>query len=282
MYELILENRNGDRLTFGDGSPFQIKEFQGLNPPKATINTNETAFMDGVKYNSSKLQARQINVAFVVNKDPEESRRKAYLVIQPKKYIKVIFRSETLDCFTEGYVESLEVSYFAKKQTLTVSILCPYPYLKNAEETSDEFSAVTPMFHFPFPTSDSIVFGEIDTLAAYNIENNGSAETGLTIELYARGTIANPKIIDYISNEYMELNFTMQLGDLITIETAPGEKKITLLRDGVKTNIFNYLTSGSSWLILPVGGSTYTYTIESGVMTNLVVTIKHFDLYEGV
>lgn len=282
MYELILENKSGNRLTFGDGSPFQIKEFKGLNPPKATISTNETAFMDGARFNSSKLQTRQINIAFVVNKNPEESRRQAYLVIQPKKYIKIYFKSETLDCFTEGYVESLDVSYFAKKQTLTVSILCPYPYLKNTEESVNEMSAVTPMFHFPFPTSDSLVFGQIDALASYDIENNGSAETGLTIELYARGTVSKPKIIDYISGEYMELDFEMQAGDVITIQTEPGNKSITLLRDGVKSNIFNTLTSTSSWLILPIGGATYVYTTEGGVITNLVVTLKHYDLYEGV
>ncbi len=282
MYDLILENRNGRRLTFGVGSPFQIKEFEGLNPVKATISTNETAFMDGVKFNSSKLQARQINIAFVIDKNPEESRKQAYLVIQPKKYIKVMFKSDTLDCFAEGYVESLDVSYFAKKQTLLVSILCPYPYLKSSEEIVDEMSSVTPMMHFPFPTSESLVFGEIDTIASYDVENNGSADTGLTFELYARGAVSNPKLIDYISHDFMELDFDMQAGDVITITTEPGNKNITLLRDGVKTNIFNALTADSTWLILPIGGTTYVYTTESGTTTNLVVTIKHYDLYEGV
>ena len=282
MFEIILENRNGSQLSFGADSPFQIKEFQGFNPPKATISTNETAFMDGVKYNSSKLQARTINIAFVINRDPEQSRKEAFLVIQPKKYIKVYFKSDTLDTFTEGYVESLDVSYFAKKQTLTVSILCPYPYLKSREEVSNEMSSVTPMFHFPFPTSDALVFGVIDTLASYDIDNNGNAETGLTFELYARGAVSDPKIIDYVTGEYIELDFDMQAGDVITITTDPGNKKIILLRDGVKTNIFNSLTAQSTWLTLPIGGSTYVYTTGSGNLTNLVVTIKHYDLFEGV
>ena len=59
MYEITFENKNGDRLQFGAGTPYTIKEFQGLNPPKATINTSEAAFVDGSIFNSSKLQSRR-------------------------------------------------------------------------------------------------------------------------------------------------------------------------------------------------------------------------------
>ncbi len=282
MFNIILENEKGSRLTFGAGTSFTIKEFSGLNPPKATISTNETAFMDGVKFNSAKLNARTINLAFTVDTDPEQSRKTAFAVIQPKKYIKIIFESELLDCFCEGYVESIDVSYFAKKQTITVSILCPYPYLKATNQTIDEMSAVTPMFAFPFPTSDDIVFGQIDTLASFDVTNDGNAETGLIFELYAKQAVSNPKIYDYVSGEYMEINIDMVLGDLITITTEPGNKTIKLLRNGETTNIFNLLTKESTWLMLPLGGSTYAYEVGTGSTTNLLITIKHYDLYEGV
>ena len=52
MFEMIFENKNGVRLHFGAGTPYTITEFSGLNPPKAVINTNTTALLDGAIFNS--------------------------------------------------------------------------------------------------------------------------------------------------------------------------------------------------------------------------------------
>ena len=49
MFNLMLENKNGDQLTFSQNSPFTVTEIQGLNPPDATINTSAVALLDGEK-----------------------------------------------------------------------------------------------------------------------------------------------------------------------------------------------------------------------------------------
>ena len=74
----------------------------------------------------------------------------------------------------------------------------------------------------------------------------------------------------------------MQAGDVIIITTGRGEKSVTLLREGVETNLFNYLMEGITWLQLEVGGSAFVYEIGSGLISDLLVTIKHRDLFEGV
>ena len=80
----------------------------------------------------------------------------------------------------------------------------------------------------------------------------------------------------------MEVNINMQMGDLITITTEQGNKTVTLLRDGVRTNIFNLLSKNSTWLQLDIGGGVYVYEVGTGTTIDLDVTIKHYDLYEGV
>ena len=74
----------------------------------------------------------------------------------------------------------------------------------------------------------------------------------------------------------------MQIGDLITITTSQGNKTITLLRGGVRTNIFNLLDKNSTWLQLDINDSVFVYTVDEGNVTDLEITIKHYDLYEGV
>lgn len=436
MFNMILENKDGKQLTFGAGSPYTIKEFQGLNPPKATINTNTTATLDGGKFNSSKLDMRNINIAFAIEENAEENRLAVYKVIQSKMPLRIYYNSDFLDVFIDGYVEDVDISYFAMKNIVTVNVLCPFPYLKGAQEIINELAAVRPKFHFPFhsaqsknlltypyynttktqngvtftdngdgsitvngtatgnaavfvlygyysedtgknptintseplkltgcpangsnqtyylqlalskgsgswqgggvdygegvtlnpiagedhyyiyvcrivimsgttvdnlifkpmlrlasiqddtwqsPTySEKFIMGEVDTLATVSIPNDGSVVAGLTFELYAKKAVSNPKIIDYLTAEYMEININMQMGDLVTITTEQGNKTVTLLRDGVRTNIFNLLSKNSTWLQLDIGGGIYVYEVGTGTTIDLDVTIKHYDLYEGV
>lgn len=431
MFNMIFENKDGKQLTFGAGSPYTIKEFQGLNPPKATINTNTTATLDGGKFNSSKLDMRNINVAFAIEEDAEKNRLAVYSVIQSKMPLRIYYKSDYLDVFIDGYVEEMDISYFAMKNIVTVNVLCPFPYLKGAQEIINELAAVRPKFHFPFysaqsknvipfpyhrpsgyttngatftydnegvitvnkvagnatayfgvfstalypnaekflapstsyilsieledasdtscyvstqtgdiaalrhkatgkyevsfttpetidslsvglyyiaaatetnakvklmirsaniesdtwqpPTyNEKFIMGEVDTLASVSIPNDGSVVTGLTFELYAKNAVSNPKIIDYLTAEYMEININMQMGDLIIITTEQGNKTVTLLRDGVRTNIFNLLSKNSTWLQLDIGGGVYVYEVGTGTTIDLDVTIKHYDLYEGV
>lgn len=272
-------------MTFNKlGGPYTITEIKGLSPAKATVNTSSASLLDGERFNSSKVNMRTINLAFAIEKNAEESRLTAYKVIQPKRPITIYYTSPKLNVFIEGYVESFNITHFAKKQMGTVSILCPFPYFKGAQHMVSELSVVHSMFHFPFASTaePELVFGYIDPLSSITIENQGGIECGLTFELYARDSVTNPKIYNHETGDYMELDISLQEGDLVTITTERGHKSITLLRNGVETNIFNSLGMNSTWLMLPPGGGAFVYEVGSGLATNLFVTISHRDLYEGV
>lgn len=284
MFNMTFENKNGIRLETGAGTPYTIKEFTGLNPPKAIINTNTTALLDGGIFNSSKLEMRSMNIAFAIEAPCEENRLNVYSVIQSKLPVRVYYKSDMLDIFIDGYVEDLDFSYFAQKVIATVSILCPSTYFKGAQEIINELSAVVPKFHFPFASTSAkeLIFGVIDTLTAVTVKNDGNVTAGLTFEIYCKEPVKNPEIIDYATSEFMKINITMQIGDLITITTSQGNKTITLLRGGVRTNIFNLLDKNSTWLQLDINDSVFVYTVDEGNVTDLEITIKHYDLYEGV
>ena len=285
MYELKLINEKNRELSFNDlGGQFTIVEISGLNPPKAQINTQDVALLAGSKYNSSKILMREIQLAFAVEYDAEEGRRNVYRVLQTGQPIRLTYKSDLFDLYVDGYVENIDPSYFAMKQVITVDILCPSPYFKGAQSIVNELSQVVSMFHFPFASvaAGELVFGKVDSLQSVSINNDGFIECGMTIELYARGSVSNPKIYNYVSGDFFGVTYALQAGDLVTITTEPGHKTVTLLREGVTTNLFNYVMEGSTWLQIPAEGGEFVYEVGSGDAKNLQVVFKHNDLYEGV
>lgn len=284
MFNITFENKNGLQLHFTESDPFTIKDFSGLNPPKATINTNTSALTDGGTFNSSKLQMRSINIAFAIENDAEANRLEIYKVVQTKNPLRIYYKSDRLDIFIDGYVESLDITYWAMKQVATVSVLCPFPYWKAASEIISDLSNSEALFHFAFASTEEpeIVFGEIYDFEGCRVENAGNVKTGLIFRLYMDGDIENPKIIDYDTGEYMQVNYSFAPGDVLTIDTTPGSRSVTLLRNQTVTNLFKYWDRSGEWLQLDVNGGVYVYESGSGSTGTAELEIEHFDLFEGV
>lgn len=284
MFSLILENKHGDQLTFGMGSPFTIQEIQGLNPPEADIYTSQTALIDGAKYNGGKVRMRQLNIAFAIEYSASRNRIEVYKVLKSKQEVRMYYSGDYREVYIDGYVQSIDISYFNMKQVVTCSILCPSPYFMAAQTVINEIKNIVSVFHFPFSSTaePQIVLGYFSNDVGVTVENDGDIECGMIIELYARSPVTNPKIFNYITQEFIGVNYTMETADLITIDTRKGYKTVTLLRRGEEINIFNYVMQNSTWLQLEASGSTFVYEVTSGLLGDLLVTFKHSDLYEGV
>lgn len=284
MYELILENATGDQINFSQNTAFTITEIQGLNPPSATINTSQIALMDGAKFNSSKLNMRTINVAFAIEYAAAKNRIEVFKVLKSKQWIKLTYNGQYRQVWIEGYIGSIDISYFEMKQIVTCSITCPSPYFKGAQTIVNELQNIISAFHFPFSSTEEpqLVMSYYSEDLGIEIENDGDVECGMIIELYARADVSDPTIYDYISKEFIGLKYDMEEADLITIDTRQGQKTVTLLRDGVESSLFNYVIQNSTWLQLPPNGSTFVFDVGSGSVADLSVTFNHDNLYEGV
>lgn len=285
MYNIILENAAGYQLNFAQNSAFTVTEIQGLNPPAANINTSQIALMDGAKYNSAKLQMRTLNIAFAIEYEAAKNRLEVFKVLKSKQWIKFNYIGQYRQVYIEGYISSIDISYFAMKQIVTCSILCPSPYFMEAQAIVDELSNIISAFHFPFASQASpkeLLFGYISNDVGITIENDGDVACGMIIELFAREAVSNPKIYDYITQDYIGVNFDMQQYDIIRIDTRQGHKTVTLQRGGVQTNLFNCLMQGSTWLQLPATSGTYVYEVGTGETAALAVSFTHTNLYEGV
>lgn len=284
-------------LTRPEVTGLAITDITGLGPAQATINTTDLSTTDGAIYNGARLEKRNIvlTLDFRFAKSIEDVRHVTYKYFPIKRYLTLTIEtdSRTLDAF--GYVETNEPTIFTDFETTQISIICPDPYFYDAEGTQVAmFAGIEPVFEFPFEnnslTEKLIEMGAITHVQQKTVPYDGDAEIGMTITIHALDAVKDIIIYDARTREVMRINtdfvgtLTGQAfgsGDDIIINTKRGEKSITLLRGGDKTNILNCLGKGSSWLQLRKGDNIFVYNATYGAL-DLQFKIENQIIYEGV
>lgn len=282
MYTLKVKNHRGEVLDLSTNRNYTVYKIEGLQPPAVNINTSKNASSDGATLNGMSVDQRNIVIYVALEGNVEKSRIDLYKYFPLKKTITLYYKNDTRDVYIEGNVELIECDFFTSKQVAQISIICPEPYFKGVNELITYFSDITGVFEFPFSIPETGV--EVSTLirnVRKSIINTGDVESGIIISIYALGSVVNPIIYDAIERTYIGLNFTMRTNDLITISTGINKKAITLLRDGVTTNLIGHLNPASSWLTLEPGDNVFTYDADEGAV-NMQITFNTPILYGGV
>lgn len=306
IYSIVVTNYLGDRIKLELGKPdvsgFLIKSITGLGPAKANVNTTEVSTNDGSLFNSARLSQRNIvlDMVFintVYGESIEDLRQKSYKYFPLKKSVELTIETDNRYAKTTGYVESNEPNIFSSQEGTQISIICPDPYFYSAGEDGNNvtnFYSIDPMFEFPFSNESLdeplLVFGEIQIKTEGVITYHGDSEIGVMIYIHAIGPATNINIYNTETREVMRIN-TEKISSLtgkgivasddIVINTAKGEKSITLIREGVSYNILNCLDKNTDWFTLAKGDNIFAFTADSGV-TNLRFRVENKVIYEGV
>ena len=306
IYSIVVTNYLGDRIKLElrkpDVSGFLIKSITGLGPAKANVNTTEVSTNDGSLFNSARLSQRNIvlDMVFintVYGESIEDLRQKSYKYFPLKKSVELTIETDNRYVKTTGYVESNEPNIFSSQEGTQISIICPDPYFYSAGEDGNNvtnFYSIDPIFEFPFSNESLdeplLVFGEIQIKTEGVITYHGDSEIGVMIYIHAIGPATNINIYNTETREVMRIN-TEKISSLtgkgivasddIVINTAKGEKSITLIREGVSYNILNCLDKNTDWFTLAKGDNIFAFTADSGV-TNLQFRVENKVIYEGV
>lgn len=306
IYSIVVTNYLGDRIKLELGKPdvsgFLIKSITGLGPAKANVNTTEVSTNDGSLFNSARLSQRNIvlDMVFintVYGESIEDLRQKSYKYFPLKKSVELTIETDNRYVKTTGYVESNEPNIFSSQEGTQISIICPDPYFYSAGEDGNNvtnFYSIDPMFEFPFSNESLdeplLVFGEIQIKTEGVITYHGDSEIGVMIYIHAIGPATNINIYNTETREVMRIN-TEKISSLtgkgivasddIVINTAKGEKSITLIREGVSYNILNCLDKNTDWFTLAKGDNIFAFTADSGI-TNLQFRVENKVIYEGV
>lgn len=282
MYTLKVESQSGEILDFTNNKNYDVLKIDGLTPPSASLNFSTLANFDGSIYNSGQLGNRNVVLTIKVHNDVEANRINLYRFFKVKKKVRLYYTNGLRDVYIDGYVEIFEGDLFVINEQIQVSIICPNPYWKENKSTLIEFSKTVDLFEFPFAIEEEgIEFSKIESSVIKTIDA-GSVDTGITIELHAlTNQILNPKIYNRTSQTFFGINFDMNVGDTIRINTIRGEKSVVLIRDGAEINIINNLMRGSTWIQLIPGNNEISYECDEGA-SNLIVKITMTKCFEGV
>lgn len=284
MFTLKVENTDNQILTLTQNeSNYQVVNVEGLNPPKAKINTSAIANMDGERFKSSKLEMRNIVLTIRVNGCVEENRLNLYGFFRTGQWCKIYYSNANRNVFIEGYCETIETNLFTLNQQMQISIICPDPYLKSMRTIHADISKVFGNFEFPFDIeAEGIEFASYDAGRETLIVNAGEIENGIRITMTAiGGNVTNPIIYNSITYEHLKLNMTINAGDVVVIDTRKGQKSVKKISNAVETNIINLIDDGSAWLKLKVGSNKFTYSANTNE-EKLRVEFESNLLYEGV
>lgn len=286
MYSAKIENSSGEILTLtGVEQLFQLTSITGLDPPDARINTTDIAGLDGSKFNSSKLNNRNIVITMKINGDVEANRHSLYRMFRTKEKCIFYFSNDSRGVKIEGYVEKVECPIFVGTEVIQISIICPYPYFRSLYTTIADISNLQSTFYFPFaidegdPTPFSVYLVNRET----NVKNNSESVIGVLAQIDVLEDIGKIEITDISTNESITLAGTFLEDDRILINTVKGQKSITRIRNGVSTNIFSTLQQGSKFFQLNIGDNYFTYQVDDGAHDDDVeIAFIFADEFRGV
>lgn len=274
-----IENDRGEVLDFSN-SPRYVAMLTGTGPPSATINRATVSVADGTRYNSARVNERELLITIHILRDVARARLNLYRFIATKSHVKLYYQANGLDVYIEGYVETAEVNPWEENQNVQVSIICPMPFWQDVKSTFTDASQVSRLFEFPFAIEEEgIELSAINVAASTVIENGGTVEAGVTFVITATVVSTNPRIHNLSTGEFIGVHATLEPGDQLEICTSTGAKRITHIRNGVRTNYINALMLGSSWLKMAIGANEYSYTVDVG---ECELGVYHTNMYTGV
>lgn len=288
MLRLIFKNHRGEATDLISNKDVRLTHIEGVSS-YVNIATQSLAGRDGSVPGAITRPERIINAYFRIRDcaDGEKAMFDMYRFFEAGTNGTMAMEGLHCDSQIDYIVQECDIPPNQQppvKGMLTLK--CPDPYFRTGGVESKTVAGSVSCFRFPFHFPDGAfkISKRIDSVFA-TIYNPGEAKTDMQIVFTARARVENPALIDVETGNTARLRFTMEAGDVITIDTEKGGKKITLLRNGVSTNIFNYMEHPFTFFTLNSGNNTFKYDAKSGVKNLDIVirfTAKFGAIYTGV
>lgn len=292
--KVIYINDLGQRVEIAYSFPFFLQSINGIDGIDAEISRIKSMGQDGTTTVDTTLSERPIRLIGSIRGDTkdivENYRLRLLRVFNPKIRGWLHYEYGSLKRKIRCNIEKAPV--FNKRiksfkyQDFLIDFLCPNPFWQDISESKAEVALWRGAFHFPLiiPGKEPIIMGYREPSLIVNVINHGNVETGMRIKFKARGVVENPSLFNVNTREFIKINKEMESGEVITINTNRGNKKVTSTINGVTENILNYIDvvgGGNTFLQLDSGDNLLRYDADDGI-DNLEVDIYYHNNYLGV
>lgn len=276
---------NNKTLDISENTSYKLIEIEGIEKSEFELNTVSNAQYDGSVVVNKRLKNRPIYIKVDYKGDKKEIERKKLISFFNPKNSGVLIISygdmeRSIVYEIEGF--NCKLTNIHDDLTFMVDFLCPNPYLRDIIESKINIALWKGVFKFPLtiPKNIGIIVGLREPSLIVNVNNTGDVKCGVIIEFKALGTVSKPSLLNVNTGEYIKINKSMVAGEVITVNTNIGSKKIMQILNGVETNILNYIDLDSTFLQLNVGDNLFRYDAEAN-LNNLEVSIYYNPYYLG-
>lgn len=277
----IVFSHGGDTLEMAYSQPYWIQSIDGATDAEFDVETEKLSGADGALYGGSTAKERNIVVtAKYTGTANRETRDAFYAFFQPRSVGTLFYYEEGVGRKIDYYVESCNWEPSGRYRLVSVSVKCPDPIWKSLTDETVVMAAIEGLIEWPLELAAEFEAGRYNANLMATINNPSNVDRGLTITYEASGAVTNPKMTEVTRQEVFEIDITLTAGDVLTVTTGYGKKRVQLTRSGVTSNVNNAWVYGSIWLQAKPGTNVFRYDAESGADA-LAVTIASTPLYWG-
>lgn len=291
--KLTFTNARGESLELGTDSIYFCnvsKDVGGIAGITNVIYSTNSMGQRGDTYVGQRIEARDIDILGHINtRDKAQAlqlRRQMLKILNPELGGMLAYEygsfKRVIDCriFGEPKIEKKSVLY-----EFAFQLECLNPFWREENETKEDVASWVAAWHFPCvierDNSRSMIFGYRAESVIVNCYNEGDVSTGMRIRFMALGTVDRPMLLNMDTGEFIQINATMQPGDVIEINTKYGSKGARLIRGDVETDYFRFIDVDSTFMQLAIGDNNFKYDAAGGV-DSLEVTIFYNKEFLGV
>lgn len=272
-----------------DGTDWRIPSdgLDGFGAYENDITTVDNAVGDGGIITSDRIAPKDRTIV-AKSRNPilnDVLRRVALSFFNSKFEYKIYITYMGVTRWCEGKIYKFDLpnGNVNRTMTMTVTLLCPNPFLRSYDNFGKNIASVVGMCGFPYlcsvteGTPQGITGGRFNFAQVIVLENDGDVETYCKAVFTAKGTVVNPKLT--VNGNYVRVIDTMQLGDVIIIDFVKNPPT-------VQKNGANYIghcdrTSAFDDMALVVGDSEISFDADTG--SNLLdVSIYYNKLYGAI
>lgn len=272
--------RNGKTLIL-DEPEYGVTDYSGLEATdyelEKAVNTNYI----GERLKRKKILSRPISIsADWLGRDEEKSAKRQELIsfFSPFSSGTLTVNYMGVERTIEYEVESFKINTVSLHETLDfqVDLICMDPMFQDVLQTGDSIATWIRgwkwKFTLPFKMKER---GEPQK----NIINTGHVET--PVEIYFHGPAVNPSIKNITTGETIRIIRELTTDDVLYINTGFRQKKVEIIRNGTRTDAFDYIDLSSRFFSLQVGDNVIEYASENGLAPQNV-EIYYKNRYLGV
>lgn len=252
-----------------------VQSLTGLGPPDISLFVGDYA-RDGGVYTGRRVTPR--NPVFTIGINPNYANNETvsgWREILYKAFVDPTIAGDdvTLILYDDvkpprklvGYTEKFETEPFSADTIVTVSMVCPDPYIRDDAETDMSGSWTTVPFTYV-----------------------GTAETGFEVDINVtvatdKVTLDNNGIQMVMTNADPDFGNQFAVGDILHVNTKPGERAVTLTRGGVEYDALYMLDVDAPWLTLHSQSNVLqVYGDTSANVVAAITSLKYTTTYWGV